>query len=260
MTEVGAPAQGGHSRARGAASLVVGGIVALDVVRFVVVVGSAGSPPGAHGRPPDVPAAVARRLRAPLVHGGVPAGDIDVLRHAGHRRLPTALRRLGVTNRHPPQRLSVKRSLPGAADTRVTISSDRGTFTRAGGLAGPCMLSGARARAREIRAAVMSLTASAPCLSRTSRWTTHRTSPAQTHRTVGAIGGTPRRPRVPSAPSAAHLPAGGARGFHAVNVLLHGLATWLLWCHARATLRRRSSAFAAALLFALHPLNSEAVA
>ena len=75
------------------------------------------------------------------------------------------------------------------------------------------MLSGARARAREIRAAVMSLTASAPCLSRTSRWTTHRTSPAQTHRTVGAIGGTPRRPRVPSAPSAAHLPAGGARGF-----------------------------------------------
>ena len=54
--------------------------------------------------------------------------------------------------------------------------------------------------------------------------------------------------------------AGRARGFHAANVLLHGLATWLLWCHARATLRRRSSAFAAALLFALHPLNSEAVA
>ena len=54
--------------------------------------------------------------------------------------------------------------------------------------------------------------------------------------------------------------AGGARGFHAVNVLLHGLATLLLWCHARATLRRRSSAFAAALLFAVHPLNSEAVA
>ena len=97
-----------RSRARGAASLVVGGIVALDVVRFVVVVGSAGSPPGAHGRPPDVPAAVARRLRAPLVHGGVPAGDIDVLRHAGQRRLPTALRRLGVTDRHPPQRLSGK--------------------------------------------------------------------------------------------------------------------------------------------------------
>ena len=54
--------------------------------------------------------------------------------------------------------------------------------------------------------------------------------------------------------------AGEARGFHAANVLLHGLATLLLWCHARATLRRRSSAFAAALLFAVHPLNSEAVA
>ncbi len=82
------------------------------------------------------------------------------------------------------------------------------------------MLSGARARARQIRAAVMSLTASAPSLSRTSRWTAHRTSRAQTHRTlasaptptVGAIGGTLRRPRVPPAPSA-HLPAGGARGF-----------------------------------------------
>ena len=82
------------------------------------------------------------------------------------------------------------------------------------------MLSGARARARQIRAAVMSLTASAPRLSRTSRWTAHRTSRAQTHRTlssaptptVGAIGGTLRRPRVPPAPSA-HLPAGVARGF-----------------------------------------------
>ena len=66
----------------------------------------------------------------------------------------------------------------------------------------------------------MSLTASAPRLSRTSRWTAHRTSRAQTHRTlssaptptVGAIGGTLRRPLVPPA-SSAHLPAGGARGF-----------------------------------------------
>ena len=66
----------------------------------------------------------------------------------------------------------------------------------------------------------MSLTASAPRLSRTSRWTAHRTSRAQTHRTlssaptptVGAIGGTLRRPRVPPA-SSAHLPAGVARGF-----------------------------------------------
>lgn len=82
------------------------------------------------------------------------------------------------------------------------------------------MLSGARARARRIRAAVMSLTVSAPSLSRTSRWTAHRTSQAQTRRTlssapsptVGAIGWTLRRPRVPFAPSA-HLPAGGARGF-----------------------------------------------
>ena len=66
----------------------------------------------------------------------------------------------------------------------------------------------------------MSLTVSAPSLSRTSRWTAHRTSQAQTRRTlssapsptVGAIGWTLRRPRVPFAPSA-RLPAGGARGF-----------------------------------------------
>jgi len=65
----------------------------------------------------------------------------------------------------------------------------------------------------------MSLTVSAPSLSRTSRWTAHRTSQAQTRRTlssapsptVGAIGWTLRRPRVPFAPSA-RLPAGGARG------------------------------------------------
>ena len=35
-----------------------------------------------------MPPAVARALRPPLMHGSVPAGDIDVLRHAGHRRLP----------------------------------------------------------------------------------------------------------------------------------------------------------------------------
>jgi len=53
---------------------------------------------------------------------------------------------------------------------------------------------------------------------------------------------------------------GGARSFHATNVVLHGIATWLLWCHAAAALRQRSSAFAAALLFAVHPVNSEAAA
>ena len=38
--------------------------------------------------------------------------------------------------------------------------------------------------------------------------------------------------------------SGTAHSFHAANVVLHGLVTWLLWCHAVATLRRRSPALA----------------
>lgn len=51
-----------------------------------------------------------------------------------------------------------------------------------------------------------------------------------------------------------------AAGFHAANALLHAAVTWLLWSHAAATLRRRPAALAAALLFAAHPANTEAVA
>lgn len=55
-------------------------------------------------------------------------------------------------------------------------------------------------------------------------------------------------------------------GFHAVNVLLHGLVTWLVWLLARRLLgavapaRARAGALAAALLFAVHPVHVEAVA
>ena len=47
---------------------------------------------------------------------------------------------------------------------------------------------------------------------------------------------------------------------HAVNALLHGLNVWLLWLNARSGLRGRAAPLAAALLFAAHPLNTEAVA
>ena len=53
----------------------------------------------------------------------------------------------------------------------------------------------------------------------------------------------------------------GLAGFHAVNLLLHGANAWLLW----AVLRRFSggahsdAAWLAALLFALHPMQTEAV-
>ena len=48
--------------------------------------------------------------------------------------------------------------------------------------------------------------------------------------------------------------------FHAVNALLHAANTWLVWLHAADALQGRSAALAAALLFAAHPVNSEAVA
>ena len=55
-------------------------------------------------------------------------------------------------------------------------------------------------------------------------------------------------------------PTGGARSFHAANGLLHGCVTWLVWSAASVTLPSRSTAMAAALLFAAHPVNTEAVA
>ena len=54
---------------------------------------------------------------------------------------------------------------------------------------------------------------------------------------------------------------GGAAGYHALNMLLHAVNTWLVWLHAARTFGgARSAALAAALIFASHPVNSEAVA
>lgn len=46
---------------------------------------------------------------------------------------------------------------------------------------------------------------------------------------------------------------------HAANALLHAFSTSLLWLHARAGLRGRAAPLAAALIHAMHPINSEAV-
>lgn len=54
--------------------------------------------------------------------------------------------------------------------------------------------------------------------------------------------------------------AGSAAGFHAVNVLLHAAASLALLAWLRALPLRRGVPFAAALLFAVHPIHSEAVA
>ena len=50
------------------------------------------------------------------------------------------------------------------------------------------------------------------------------------------------------------------RGYHATNVLLHALASVLVFLVARQLLRRRLWAVVAAALFALHPVHVEAVA
>lgn len=49
-------------------------------------------------------------------------------------------------------------------------------------------------------------------------------------------------------------------GFHAGNVLLHGLVTILVWKLAERLFRRPRVAGIAALLFAVHPIHAEAVA
>ena len=48
--------------------------------------------------------------------------------------------------------------------------------------------------------------------------------------------------------------------FHATNAILHGVATWLVHSLASASLRGRSAPLGAALLHAVHPANTEAVA
>src|SRR6185436_16880949 len=48
-------------------------------------------------------------------------------------------------------------------------------------------------------------------------------------------------------------------GYHVVNVLLHALASVLLLLLVRAILDDARVAFAAALLFAVHPIHTEAV-
>ena len=63
-----------------------------------------------------------------------------------------------------------------------------------------------------------------------------------------------------SAAAPAASDAAAPRITHAVNAALHGLAAWLLWWHARVNLRGRSAPLLAALIFAAHPVNTEAVA
>lgn len=48
--------------------------------------------------------------------------------------------------------------------------------------------------------------------------------------------------------------------FHLVNVLLHSLATYLFVAFAKTTLRSRLGLWMSSLLFALHPIHTEAVA
>ncbi len=50
------------------------------------------------------------------------------------------------------------------------------------------------------------------------------------------------------------------RGFHLVNALLHGLVSALVWVAARRASTHYGAAFIAGLLFAVHPVHSEAVA
>lgn len=47
---------------------------------------------------------------------------------------------------------------------------------------------------------------------------------------------------------------------HAFNAILHSVTTWMLWWHARDGLQGRAASLFAALLFAAHPVNTEAVA
>jgi protein O-mannosyl-transferase len=59
------------------------------------------------------------------------------------------------------------------------------------------------------------------------------------------------------------LGGGIALGFHAVNLVLHGAVAYLVFLLVRALFpdspRRRTIAFTAALLFAVHPIHTEAV-
>ncbi len=56
-----------------------------------------------------------------------------------------------------------------------------------------------------------------------------------------------------------HLGGGSAWLFHAVNIGLHALVTWLVYLLARRTLPQAWAGFAA-MLFAVHPVHVEAVA
>jgi Flp pilus assembly protein TadD len=53
---------------------------------------------------------------------------------------------------------------------------------------------------------------------------------------------------------------GGALPFHVTNILLHALNAVLVYALCVGIVRHRAAAVAAALLFAVHPLNAEAVA
>ena len=49
------------------------------------------------------------------------------------------------------------------------------------------------------------------------------------------------------------------RGFHAVNILLHALATLLVWAFTLRLVDNRAVAAWTAVLFAVHPIHAEAV-
>jgi tetratricopeptide (TPR) repeat protein len=77
---------------------------------------------------------------------------------------------------------------------------------------------------------------------------------------AGASAGLHRPVTIAS--YAVNRAVGGAApfGFHLVNVLLHGLVCALLWFAARRAGLHYGTALACALLFAVHPLHTEAVA
>src|SRR3990167_6626139 len=49
-------------------------------------------------------------------------------------------------------------------------------------------------------------------------------------------------------------------GYHAVAVVMHGVSAWLVWLLGYRLLKDEAASLVAALVFAVHPINTEAVA